>query len=102
MKAEEVLLLVKAGYTKEEISAMEPSKEAEVKPTTEAQPEAPKEQEDVKKNSSGSEDALKAEILSEVTKLIQAKNRDEASFEAPKEQTVDSIFKDVFGGELEK
>lgn len=105
MDSNDVLALVKAGFTKEEIMAMAkpaespketPKEETEQKPVETA----------VKKNSDGENgldvESLKADIMADVTKMFQAKNREDAVSDTPKEETITDIFKSLVGGEIEK
>lgn len=105
MNAEDVLALVKAGYTKDEITAFNSAQT----PATEAPKEepvaveTPKEPEQVKKNSDGLDvAAMKADFLADVTKMIQANNRQQVVIDTPKPQTTDDIFASVFGMETDK
>lgn len=105
MNAEDVLALVKAGYTKDEIAAFN-SATAPATETPKEEPvavETPAEPEQVKKNSDGLDvTAMKADILADVTKMIQANNRQQVVIDTPKPQTNDEIFASVFGMEVDK
>lgn len=99
LDAEKLLKLVDAGFTKDEIMALSQPKAEEPKveePKVEETPAEP----DVKKNSDSSDD-LKAR-LDGLEKLVQEQNRRDVVIEAPKETTVDDIFKSVFGLEDDK
>lgn len=99
MNAEDVLQLVKAGFSKDEIMALTVSDAAkQPEPAKEPEP-APAPVEEVKKNSPSSEDVLNR--IGELEKLIQANNRQNAEIQAPKQETADDIFKSVFGLELD-
>ena len=105
MNAEDVLALVKAGYTKDEIAAFN-SATAPTTETPKEEPvavETPKEPAQVKKNSDGLDvTAMKADILADVTKMIQANNRQQVVIDTPKPQTNDEIFASIFGMEADK
>lgn len=105
MDANDVLKLVNAGFTKDEIMALsapktevtpdpEPAPAQEVKVVETKEPE-------VKKNSdSSSVDAL-IDKVADLEKLIQAQNRQQVVFDTPKQEQTDDIFKQVFGLELD-
>ena len=108
MNAEDVLALVKAGYTKDEIAAFNSATEPATE-TPKEEPvavETPKEPEQVKKNSDGESgldvESFKAGIMADVTKMIQANNRQQVVIDTPKPQTTDDIFASVFGMETDK
>lgn len=106
MNADDVLKLVNAGFTKDEIMALStpaqeaPAADPEPTPAPEVKVVETKEPE-VKKNSdSSSVDAL-IDKVADLEKLIQAQNRQNAVFETPKQEQTDDIFKKVFGLELD-
>ena len=105
MDAHDVLKLVNAGFTKDEIMALSAPKtevtpDPEVTPAPEVNVVETKEPE-VKKNSdSSSVDAL-IDKVADLEKLIQAQNRQNVVFETPKQEQTDDIFKQVFGLELD-
>lgn len=105
MDANDVLKLVNAGFTKDEIMALSAPKQE----TTAADPEpapAPEvnvvetKESEVKKNSDSSVDAL-IDKVSDLEKLIQAQNRQAVVIDTPKQNGADDIFKQVFGLELD-
>lgn len=99
MDAEKLVKLVDAGFTKDEIMALSQPKAEEPKAEEPKDKEVPVEPE-VKKNSDSS-DELKTRV-DDLEKLVQAQNRQNVVIETPKEQTVDDIFKSVFGLEPDK
>lgn len=100
MNAEDVLKLVNAGFSKEEIMALTVSDAAQpVAPAKEPEP-TPAPVEEVKKNSPSSEDVLLNRI-GDLEKLIQANNRQNVEIQTPKQETADDIFRSVFGLELD-
>ena len=106
MDANDVLKLVNAGFTKDEIMALSAPK-TETTPEPEATPEpevnvVETTEPEVKKNSdsSSSVDAL-IDKVADLEKLIQAQNRQNAVFETPKQEETSDIFKQVFGLETD-
>lgn len=103
LKAEEILKLVEAGYTKEEITKMmeaEPSQEEEQKSSEEAQ-DVPDQEQPVKKNSeSVSEENKDGEIkqlkekLDSLEQRFFAKNHEEATI--PSTPTEDLSLPTIF------
>lgn len=92
MKTNEILELVRAGYTKEEISAFETETET-VK--TEVKTEAPTETDDPKEVIK----ALSNQVieLTKTIKEIQANNVNKADSGAPEVKNSDSVIRDFFG-----
>lgn len=104
MDANDVLKLVNAGFTKDEIMALSAPKtegtpDPEPTPAPEVNVVETKEPE-VKKNSDSSVDAL-IDKVADLEKLIQAQNRQNVLLKTPKQEQTDDIFKQVFGLELD-
>lgn len=101
MDANDVLKLVNAGFTKDEIMALStPKTEPEATPEPEVNVVETKEPE-VKKNSdSSSVDAL-IDKVADLEKLIQQQNRQQVVIETPKQVDSNDIFKQVFGLEAD-
>lgn len=105
MTANEILELVRAGYSKAEIEAMNGNKEQEKeKPTEQEKPkeqEKPTEQEKETKTDNGNNEfAQLTEVvknLTETVKAMQADNAKKVSGEQPKTDTADSVIRSFFG-----
>lgn len=107
LKAEEILKLVEAGYTKEEITKMmeaEPSQEEEHKSSEEAQDVPDQEEQPVKKNSESVSEENKDEEIKQMKEKLNsleqrffAKNREEATIPStpPEDLSLPTIFKSL-------
>lgn len=105
MDANDVLKLVNAGFTKDEIMALSaPKTEATPEPVATPEPEVnvvETKEPEVKKNSdSSSVDAL-IDKVADLEKLIQQQNRQQVVIETPKQVDSNDIFKQVFGLEAD-
>ena len=93
MKTNEILELVRAGYTKAEIEAFDNDKNAETKPKTATEPPAKTDNvnDDIK--------ALSATVaeLTNTIKEMQSNNVKKADAGAPKTETAESAIRDFFG-----
>ena len=109
MDYENILKLVDAGFTKDEIMAMSapkapeateaPKAETPETPENEALPEAEQiDTEEVKKNSLS--DSLERK-LEELTRKVEQINRENVVIKAPEKEDTESIFISAFGLEKE-
>ena len=101
MTANEILELVRAGYSKTEIEAMNGNGEQEKPKEQEKPTEQEKPKEDEKKADNGNNDfAQLTEVvksLTETVKAMQADNAKKVSGEQPKTDTADSVIRSFFG-----
>lgn len=100
MTTNEILELVRAGYTKQEIEALNGTAEQTAPEQAQEQsPEQAQEQEQEQTAESGNYKEL-AELvknLTETVKAMQADNARKASGEPPKKDTAESAIKSFFG-----
>ena len=109
MKTNEILELVRAGYTKAEIEAFDNDKNAETKPKTATEPPAKTATEPPAKtateppaktdNVNDDIKALSATVaeLTNTIKEMQSNNVKKADAGAPKTETAESAIRDFFG-----
>lgn len=99
MTTNEILELVRAGYTKTEIEAMNGETEQEQKAPEQEQkaPEQSAEQEQQTDNGNYKELTELVKNLTETVKAMQADNARKASGEPPKRDTAESAIKSFFG-----
>ena len=101
MKTNEILELVRAGYTKAEIEAFDNDKNAETKPKTATEPPAKTATEPPAKTDNVNDDikALSATVaeLTNTIKEMQSNNVKKADAGAPKTETAESAIRDFFG-----
>ena len=99
MKTSELLELVRAGYTKDEINAMETSEPAE-QTATEPTAAEPAEAKETKPEATQEDIFSLTNQVRELTKVIaelQKNNAKSADSGEPKTETADSVIRDFFG-----
>lgn len=99
MTTNEILELVRAGYTKSEIEAMNVTAEREQTAPEQEQkaPEQEQEQEQPTDNGNYKELTQLVKNLTETVKAMQADNARKASGEQPPKATAESAIKSFFG-----
>ena len=101
MTTNEILELVRAGYTKQEIDAMNGTAEQEQTAPEQAQeqtaPEQEQTQEQPTENGNYKELTELVKNLTETVKAMQADNARKVSGEPPKRDTAESAIKSFFG-----
>lgn len=97
MTTNEILELVRAGYTKTEIEAMNGTAEQEQTAPEQAQTAPEQAQEQTTENGNYKELTELVKNLTETVKAMQADNARKVSGEPPKKDTAESAIKSFFG-----
>ena len=99
MTTNEILELVRAGYTKSEIEAMNGTAEQEQTATEQAQDQTAAEQAQEQTTENGNYKELTELVknLTETVKAMQADNARKVSGDPPKRDTAESAIKSFFG-----
>ena len=101
MNSNEILELVRAGYTKSEIEAMNETPQEPTEPTTPQEPQepsVPQEQKPTAPQENGYKELTDlVKNLTETVKAMQAENARKVSGEAPQKANAESAIKSFFG-----